>query len=94
VGGDIDAYVRKLTRSHDEMRKLGLQAVEPARKFALGLGAMLGQGLLQISLVLFIVFFIYRDGARISAQLETAAARLGGELGGSCSSWPATPSRR
>ena len=42
---------------------------------------MLGQGLLQISLVLFIVFFIYRDGARISAQLETAAARLGGELG-------------
>lgn len=81
VGGDIDAYVRKLTRSHDEVRKLGLQAVEPARKFALGLGAMLGQGLLQISLVLFIVFFIYRDGARISAQLETAAARLGGELG-------------
>jgi predicted PurR-regulated permease PerM len=55
---------------------------------------MLGQGLLQISLVLFIVFFLYRDGARIQAQLETGAARLGGELGASCSSWPATPSRR
>jgi predicted PurR-regulated permease PerM len=53
---------------------------------------MLGQGLLQISLVLFIVFFIYRDGARISAQLETAAARWAAR--GSCSSWPATPSRR
>jgi predicted PurR-regulated permease PerM len=60
-----------------------LQAVEPARKFALGLGAVVGQGLLQITLVLFIVFFLYRDGARISVLLETAADRLGGELGGS-----------
>ena len=46
-----------------------------------GLGGVVGQGLLQISLVLFIVFFLYRDGARIEAQLETGAARLGGELG-------------
>lgn len=82
VGGDLDAYVRKLTRSHDEVRKLALQVVEPARKFALGLGGMLGQGLLQISLVLFIVFFLYRDGARIAVQIETGAARLGGALGG------------
>jgi predicted PurR-regulated permease PerM len=37
-GADIDAYVRKLTHSQVEMRKLALQAVEPARKFALGLG--------------------------------------------------------
>ena len=37
---------------------------------------------LQISLVLFIVFFLYRDGARIQAQLENGAARLGGELWG------------
>jgi predicted PurR-regulated permease PerM len=72
VGGDIDAYVRKLTHSQQEMRKLAPAGVEPARKFALGLGGMLGQGLLQISLVLFIGFFFYRDGARISAQLETA----------------------
>ena len=83
VGADLDAYIRKLTHSQLEMRKLGLQAVEPARKFALGLGAVVGQGLLQITLVLFIVFFLYRDGARISVLLETAADRLGGELGGS-----------
>lgn len=82
VGPDIDAYIRKLTHSQVEMRKLALQAVEPARKFALGLGGVVGQGLLQISLVLFIVFFLYRDGARIEAQLETGAARLGGELWG------------
>ncbi|WP_374503563.1 AI-2E family transporter, partial [Zoogloea sp.] len=67
VGPDLDAYIRKLTHSQVEMRKLALQAVEPARKFALGLGGVVGQGLLQISLVLFIVFFLYRDGARIQA---------------------------
>ena len=81
VGPDIDAYVRKLTHSQAEMRKLALQGVEPARKFALGLGGVLGQGLLQITLVLFIGFFFYRDGARIYDQLETGAERLGGELG-------------
>jgi hypothetical protein len=41
---------------------------------------MLGQGLLQISLVLFIGFFIYRDGARISPSSKPARAP-GGELG-------------
>jgi predicted PurR-regulated permease PerM len=81
VGAEADAYLRKLVRSQQEVQKLALQAVEPARKFALGLGAVIGQGLLQISLVLFIVFFLYRDGARISKLLETAAERLGGELG-------------
>lgn len=81
VGGDIDAYVRKLTHSQAEMRKLATQGIDPARKFALGLGQMLGQGLLQIALVLFIGFFLYRDGGRIYAQLEIGAERLGGELG-------------
>lgn len=81
VGRDVDAYVRKLTHSQQEMRKLALQVVEPARKFALGLGGVLGQGLLQITLVLFIGFFFYRDGATIYNQLETGAQRLGGELG-------------
>ena len=81
VGGDIDAYVRKLTHSQVEMRKLATQGIDPARKFALGLGQMLGQGLLQIALVLFIGFFLYRDGGRIYAQLEIGADRLGGELG-------------
>ena len=37
--------------------------------------------LLVITLVLFIGFFFYRDGARIYSQLEVAAARLSGELG-------------
>ena len=80
VGPDLDAYVRKLTQSQTEMRNLALQAVEPVRKFALGLGGVVGQGLVQISLVLFIAFFLYRDGARIQTQLETGADRLGGEL--------------
>ncbi len=82
VGADLDAYVRTLTHSQAEMRKLALQGIEPARKFALGLGGVLGQAMLQIALVLFIGFFFYRDGAHIYAQLETGAARLGGEFGG------------
>ena len=81
VGPDVDVYVRRLTRNHEEVRKLALQALEPARKFALGAARVVGQGLLQISLVLFIVFFLYRDGERLARMLDTGALRLGGELG-------------
>ncbi|MDD3352979.1 AI-2E family transporter [Zoogloea sp.] len=82
VGQDMDAYIRKLTHSQVEMRKLALQAIEPARKSALTLGGLVGQGLLQITLVLFIGFFLYRDGSRIQAVLEAGAERLGSQIWG------------
>jgi predicted PurR-regulated permease PerM len=38
-------------------------------------------GLLQLSLVLFVVFFMYRDGVSLSHALYVGAHKLGGELG-------------
>ena len=81
VGDSIDAYWNRLAESREEVMKLLRQFSEPARNFALQVGALFGQGLLQLTLVIFISFFFYRDGAAIMRSLRTGAQRLGGELG-------------
>lgn len=81
AGDSIDAYWQKLAQSREEVMKLLRQFSEPARNFALQIGALFGQGLLQLTLVIFISFFFYRDGADIMRALRTGAQRLGGDLG-------------
>jgi predicted PurR-regulated permease PerM len=44
-------------------------------------GLWLGHGLLQLALSLFIVFFLFRDGAAISGRVTTAVRRIANERG-------------
>ena len=62
-------------------RRAQRQLIAPARQFALVLGGIAANGLLQLALVLFVTFFLYRDGAAISNALYLGARKLGGELG-------------
>lgn len=48
-------------------------------KWLLGRSVALGNGVLQLSLSLFILFFLYRDGVALALRLNTGLARLGGE---------------
>lgn len=81
VGESLTEYAHKVLASQEELRKLALLALEPARRSALTVGALLGQGVLQLLLVLFILYFCYRDGRELLRQFNTAARYLGGELG-------------
>ena len=81
VGEQLDAYWRSLTHSREEVNKLLLQLYDPTRQFLLKAGALAGEGLLQLVLVLFVAFFLYRDGAVLSARLRVLSRKLGGELG-------------
>lgn len=80
-GSEIDAFWYQIASNRDELNALIRQLVGPARQFALALGGIAANGLLQLALVLFVVFFLYRDGARISHALYVGAHKLGGELG-------------
>ncbi len=79
VGERLAAYWNDLT--HDSGHLLAeLKKTLPAlRSFLVASGATLGQGVLQISLSILIVFFIYRDGELAARRLDTAAAHLGGD---------------
>lgn len=81
IGGDIDAFWHQVAGSREEFNRVVKQLAGPARKLALAAGAIAGNGLLQLALVLFVVFFLYRDGFAVDKALTTAARKLGGELG-------------
>jgi predicted PurR-regulated permease PerM len=81
IGTAIDEYWHKLAESRDELNNLLRQFFDPARKVALTAVTIFGQGLLQLLLVTFFVFFIFRDAHIYMAALLTAARKLGGTLG-------------
>lgn len=82
VGEHIAAYWRKVAGSQEELTQLGKQLFEPTRKLLLGAVSLVGQGLLELTLVVFIAFFFYRDGRALAGRLSQLADKVGGELGG------------
>ena len=80
-GGEIGRFWHKVASSRTELNGLLAQMIVPARQLVLALGSIVGNGLLQLALVLFVIFFLYRDGATISNVLYVGARKLGGELG-------------
>lgn len=82
VGEQLAAYWRKVAGSQEELTQLGKQLFEPTRKLLLGAASLVGQGLLELTLVVFIAFFFYRDGRALAGRLSQLADKVGGELGG------------
>ena len=61
--------------------KLGVEAqrfVEPVSRWPLIVGLALGGGLLELTLSLLIVFFLFRNGAAMAEQLTTAVEQIAG----------------
>jgi predicted PurR-regulated permease PerM len=81
VGGYLDDYWRKLAASQAELAQLGKQLFEPTRKLLTAAAGLIGQGLLELTLVVFIAFFFYRDGRMLGARLTLLADKIGGALG-------------
>lgn len=81
IGGQIEAFWQRITASHDELMRMLGQFYEPLRSFGLRVAQLVGGGLLQLLLVIFVAFFFYRDGEILTEQLSIAARKLGGDLG-------------
>ena len=81
VGSSIDTYWHKLAASREEMNNLLRQLIDPTRKMALATVSILGQGLLQLMLVIFFVFFIFRDAEKYAEAMRNGARKLAGDLG-------------
>ncbi len=82
IGEPLDTYWRKIAASQEELARLGQQLFEPTRKFLLASAGLIGQGLLELTLVVFIAFFFYRDGRTLADRLILLSEKIGGELGG------------
>jgi predicted PurR-regulated permease PerM len=81
IGRDAAAYWHELIESREEMNNLLHQFVDPTRRLALSAASLLAQGLLQLVLVIFFVFFIFRDAHIYAEALHTSSRALAGDLG-------------
>jgi len=80
VGERAFAELESLVGDRAQLSALLERALEPAGRLSLAFVRVLGDGILQLLLVAFIVFFYYRDGDRIVAVLSRASERLSGHL--------------
>jgi predicted PurR-regulated permease PerM len=81
VGEQADAYLRKLVASREELIALAQRLLEPARRLLLGGSLVLGRGVAQVSLAVFVCFFLYRDGHAMVAMVRSGMGKLIGEQG-------------
>ncbi|MGZ8993195.1 MAG: AI-2E family transporter [Burkholderiaceae bacterium] len=80
VGESTFQWLTSLVADRSQSAALLQRALEPAGKLSLAFVRLLGDGLLQLLLVTFIVFFYYRDGERIAQLTHRISRRLSGEM--------------
>lgn len=78
VGQSLSEYWQLIATSREEMNALVQRLLEPTRDFLLASGILLGQGVLEMSLAVFIGYFFYRDGVALVRFLNTAMDRVVG----------------
>lgn len=81
LGESADAYLRKLLGSRDELLALARRLLEPARTVVVSGGLVLGSGVVQVSLAVFVSFFLYRDGQALLAALTVGLEKCIGAQG-------------
>ncbi|WP_263769893.1 AI-2E family transporter [Propionivibrio soli] len=81
VGPHLGSYWHNLVASREEMNELLRQLIAPTRRMALAAVALFAQGLLQSLLVIFFVFFIFRDAEHYAEALRNGGRKLAGDLG-------------
>lgn len=79
VGESVDAYLRQVMSSREELVALAKKYIEPVRNILLNSGIVLGAGMAQVSLAAFVAFFLYRDGHTLIAALEVGMDKIMGE---------------
>jgi predicted PurR-regulated permease PerM len=81
IGPTLAAYWSNM--AHDTAPLLGVlrDYVEPLRKFAVASGASVVGAILQMTLAIFIAWFMFRDGHAIVAHILSAAQRIAGDRG-------------
>ena len=78
VGTSVHEYWHLIATNREEMDALTKRLLEPARNFLLAGGILLGRGVIEMSLAVFVSFFFYRDGVALVRFLNVAMDRVVG----------------
>jgi predicted PurR-regulated permease PerM len=80
IGESADGWWRELAASKEKLTEALQKIAQPAQQGLFKAGLILGEGVLQMSLIAFIGFFFYRDGAALMAAAKSATHRVAGIL--------------
>jgi len=80
IGERLYTSLQNLLADKAQIVALMQRVLEPAGRFSLAVVRTMGEGILQLLLVAFIVFFYYRDGERLIAVAQRVSDRLSGRL--------------
>jgi len=81
LGARLSSHWRTLTESSAARLEQLARLLPSVRSIAVTCGKLVGSGILQILLSLFIAFFFYRDGHTLAAALSAGIDRIGGQRG-------------
>lgn len=75
------AWSRITQLSQEELRNAMRQLLGPAQRVLTQVAGLVGEGIFQLLVMVFIAFFFYRDGHTYAVRLQIGAQRLGGDFG-------------
>ena len=80
IGGPLDAAWFELAESPGKLAEMLKRYSQPASEFLLQAGLIIAEGVLQFTLIAFIGYFFYSDGAVLVEALRNALNRVAGDL--------------
>ena len=80
AGEYLDATWREFAESRDKLGEALRRFSEPTRDILVKTGFIIAEGVLQFTLIAFIGYFFYRDGAVLAAAVRNAMNRVAGDL--------------
>jgi len=80
VGDPLDSAWRDLAGNRAKLAEVLKRLLQPAREVLVHVGILIGEGALQFSLIAFVSYFFYRDGAALASALRGALNRVAGDL--------------
>jgi predicted PurR-regulated permease PerM len=82
VGESLDTGWRELAGNKAQLAEMLKRLLQPARQGVVSASFLIGEGALQFTLIAFIAYFFYRDGAALAGALRNALTRVAGQLTG------------
>ena len=82
LGPWLDQYWHRVSESREELRALLSRLVEPGRAVLVVAGKAIGQGILQMTLAVFIGYFFFRDGEALADAIRSGLGRVAGSMSG------------
>lgn len=80
IGNWLFTQISQLLGNKEELAAIAQKLFDPVSRLALNGAVMLGDGLFQLFLMLFVIFFFYRDGEYLSQKCLALLTRMSGHL--------------